>query len=183
MGLDVSHDAWHGPYSQFNRWRVWVAKQVGIPLRLMEGYYNWQWDEGDEKRLTDTKNFYTLHTLSGENTLWYDTLKAVQELGGPIKWDVLGDHPLRILLSHSDCDGRIHWMHCKRIALELGKILKRVEDDMIEVTYREGPNAGQRMFASWQDGRGIYDGNVSATKRFICGCLEAFKSKEDLLFQ
>ncbi len=25
MGLDTSHDCWHGPYSQFMRWRTWLA--------------------------------------------------------------------------------------------------------------------------------------------------------------
>lgn len=24
MGLDTSHDCWHGPYSQFMRWRQWL---------------------------------------------------------------------------------------------------------------------------------------------------------------
>jgi hypothetical protein len=38
MGLDTTHDAWHGPYSSFMEWRIWVAKQVGINLLEMEGY-------------------------------------------------------------------------------------------------------------------------------------------------
>ena len=38
MGLDTTHDAWSGPYTAFDRWRRWVAKQEGIPLDLMEGF-------------------------------------------------------------------------------------------------------------------------------------------------
>ncbi len=38
MGLDTSHDCWHGPYSLFSRWREAIAKAVGIPLMQMEGY-------------------------------------------------------------------------------------------------------------------------------------------------
>ena len=30
MGLDTSHDCWHGPYSFFNNWRRAVAEAIGI---------------------------------------------------------------------------------------------------------------------------------------------------------
>lgn len=40
MGLDTSHDCWHGAYSAFMRWRQAVAKAAGIGnLNLMEGFY------------------------------------------------------------------------------------------------------------------------------------------------
>ena len=38
MGLDTTHDAWHGAYSSFNSWRTWLATQIGINLREMEGF-------------------------------------------------------------------------------------------------------------------------------------------------
>ena len=38
MGLDTSHDCWHGPYSAFNDWRVAVARTAGINLDWMEGF-------------------------------------------------------------------------------------------------------------------------------------------------
>ena len=38
MGLDTTHDCWHGPYSAFHRWRVAVAKAVGIDLENMRGF-------------------------------------------------------------------------------------------------------------------------------------------------
>lgn len=40
MGLDVSHDCWHGAYSAFHRWRVEIGKAAGIALEDMEGYAN-----------------------------------------------------------------------------------------------------------------------------------------------
>lgn len=40
MGLDTSHDAWHGPYSSFNRFRFWLAEQIGINLHEYKGYGN-----------------------------------------------------------------------------------------------------------------------------------------------
>jgi len=38
MGLDTSHNCWHGAYSAFNRFRHAIAEAVGIPLDSMEGY-------------------------------------------------------------------------------------------------------------------------------------------------
>lgn len=38
MGLDTTHNAWHGPYSSFGRWRKWLAKQIGFNLEEMQGY-------------------------------------------------------------------------------------------------------------------------------------------------
>lgn len=39
MGLDTSHDAWHGAYSAFHRWRNEIAKAADIPpLDSMEGF-------------------------------------------------------------------------------------------------------------------------------------------------
>ena len=39
MGLDVSHDCWHGPYSAFHRWRVQLARVANYPpLDLIDGF-------------------------------------------------------------------------------------------------------------------------------------------------
>lgn len=39
MGLDISHDTWHGSYSAFHRWRKKIAETAGLPpLELMEGF-------------------------------------------------------------------------------------------------------------------------------------------------
>jgi hypothetical protein len=38
MGLDISHNAWHGAYSAFARWRKEIASKIGINLDLMEGF-------------------------------------------------------------------------------------------------------------------------------------------------
>lgn len=53
MGLDTTHNAWHGPYSSFNRWREKLAKKVNIDLRSMIGFGGYNvWDE--------SKNYYPL---------------------------------------------------------------------------------------------------------------------------
>jgi hypothetical protein len=38
MGLDTTHNAWHGPYSSFNRFRHELAKRIGINLVEYNGY-------------------------------------------------------------------------------------------------------------------------------------------------
>ncbi len=38
MGLDTTHDCWHGAYRSFMLWRTQIAKAAGITLRLMEGF-------------------------------------------------------------------------------------------------------------------------------------------------
>lgn len=32
MGLDTSHDAWHGPYSSFHSWRIALARAAGLSV-------------------------------------------------------------------------------------------------------------------------------------------------------
>lgn len=46
MGLDTSHDCWHGPYSSFNDFRRAVAKVLGFDLDSMVGFGGLQsWDD------------------------------------------------------------------------------------------------------------------------------------------
>lgn len=81
MGLDTSHDCWHGPYSSFMQFRRAIAVAVGIPLDFMDGF-----EEQTKSRVSD------IPVLS-------------QQL--PIRWDSLKPDALHKLLNHSDCDGQI----------------------------------------------------------------------------
>lgn len=38
MGLDTTHNAWHGPYGQFSDWREFIAEKCNIDLNKMEGF-------------------------------------------------------------------------------------------------------------------------------------------------
>lgn len=109
MGLDTSHDAWHGAYSAFMRWRQEIARAAGLPpLVLMEGFFQAEqcgralWTKGQR----------------GENPM-LDAVKAQL----PIKWSCLKPSPLHTLLHHSDCDGEISWKDCGAIAAALEKLL------------------------------------------------------------
>lgn len=53
MGLDTSHDAWHGPYSSFAEWRRAVAQAAGFPplteMRGFGGSLAWETSPGDKR--------------------------------------------------------------------------------------------------------------------------------------
>lgn len=38
MGLDTTHDCWHGAYSAFGRWRTRIAACIGLTLSEMFGF-------------------------------------------------------------------------------------------------------------------------------------------------
>ncbi len=161
MGLDTSHNAWHGSYSSFHRWRTWLAEQIGIPLEIMEGFYSekdinphmftlldYQYPKGDELEMSAIRRFR-------------------KQL--PLKWSAFKPSALHVLLHHSDCDGYINYSDCRRIAKELNKILSKIETDQ--------PNSRSTDFR-----RADYDGNYNATVRFMTGCELAAKNKEKLIF-
>lgn len=54
MGLDTSHDAWHGSYGGFHLWRIRVAEAAGFPpLDEMDGFgpplRPWRGAPGDQR--------------------------------------------------------------------------------------------------------------------------------------
>ena len=96
MGLDTTHDCWHGAYSAFMRWRIELAKAAGLPpLRMMEGFV----DPADT---------------------------AAIESGLPIKWECLKPDAIHELLYHSDCEGKIPWKSCAGIADSLERLIPKL---------------------------------------------------------
>lgn len=95
MGLDTSHDCWHGAYSAFFRLRNAIAEAAGWPMTTSES--------GRQ-----------------EYALPYDELVDKNFNGD---WDrIPGDDPLLVFLAHSDCDGVIHPEHGRHIAKRLREI-------------------------------------------------------------
>jgi len=88
MGLDISHDAWHGGYISFMIWRQKIAEVLGIPLPFMEGYYEFSQTWG-----------------------LFDIDKETEERFLPIKWESLkaGSGVINDFLRHSDSEGEISW--------------------------------------------------------------------------
>lgn len=57
MGLDTSHDCWHGAYSEFMRYRTTLAALVGINLESMRGFGGSQeWPSADAEPLVHLLN-------------------------------------------------------------------------------------------------------------------------------
>jgi hypothetical protein len=108
MGLDTSHDCWHGAYSSFHRFRVAVAKAAGIPLDFMEGFYD---------AFGSTREDALPEYLRGEL---------------PVRWSILKHDPVHTLLDHSDCDGDIPWRKCLPLAKRLEELAPEVEADSRE---------------------------------------------------
>ena len=112
MGLDCSHNAWHGSYGAFMRWRKMVAKVAGLPpLELMEGFYE----------PLDIKT--NEPGMSGKAYLGNINERL------PISWDVLKPSPLHELLYHSDCDGGIPAESCGHIADALETLIPMLPDE------------------------------------------------------
>lgn len=153
MGLDISHDTWHGAYSAFHRWRSVIAMAAGLPpLDLMEGFYS-----------KDSNNPLTLLNYKypiGDELDMAHLRRIFEQL--PIKWESLKPMHLHELLYHSDCDGEISYGKCGKIANELEAILDKLPD---------GEGGGH--IGNWRD----------KTKQFITGLRDANKKKQTLHFR
>ena len=153
MGLDISHDAWHGAYSAFMRYRQKLAEVMGLPpLDLMEGYYS---EDGSNNPLVLLNHRYP----KGDELDMSHLRRIFKQL--PIKWECLKPNPLYELLYHSDCDGYINWKPCGKIADELEKLLPLLNDD----------------------GGGHIGNYKEKTEQFIKGLRLAHANKEKLQFR
>lgn len=155
MGLDISHNTWHGAYSAFHRWREKIADVAGLPpLILMEGFYH----EGDATG--DPFCLLNYRYPKGDELDMYQVRKLRETL--PIKWGCLKPNPIHELLNHSDCDGYINWSVCSKIADELEKLIDLLPDE-----------DGGGHIGNWRE----------KTIQFIQGLRLAYSKKEKLLFR
>lgn len=152
MGLDTSHNAWHGSYSSFMRWRKRIADVAGLPpLELMEGFYK----PIEENKRIHIFDIPSLWTVKPSNSI-LDVDKRL-----PISWNCLKPSPLHELLYHSDCDGEIPWEICNDIA------------DCLEPLILLLPQEGTEEEPwDWKD----------KTRQFVEGLRLAASLKEDLIF-
>ncbi len=104
MGLDTTHDCWHGPYSSFTHWRHAVARAAGYQVLPVK------YDDG-----------MTMPTIM----LDWGHLPA-GHLNG--EWDEVPSDPLLIVLTHQDCEGRIKADQCSAVADALEAILPGMDD-------------------------------------------------------
>ena len=98
MGLDTSHDAWHGAYRAFTRFRNALASAAGYDVVERDILVDW--------------GHVTRENLYGE---WDST-----------PCGTLGPDPLLFLIMHSDCDGHIEPEHCALLADRLAGLLPKL---------------------------------------------------------
>jgi len=113
MGLDTSHDCWHGAYGSFREFREGVGRAAGLPYRVIteSGY-----DKGSYTLDIDW-DIYTEANLEGD----WDTDPVWQQKG-----DIYG-HPKQddvlYLLIHSDCDGVLRSTYLPRLKKRLEELV------------------------------------------------------------
>ncbi len=109
MGLDCSHDAFHGAYSAFNRFRQTVANAMGGSF-----------PPHTEGRLdNDGKPF--------DRDMWYWGDDYAEET-----------HPgLAVFMCHSDCDGEISPSNCLLVANDLESLLPAIDAQGLGVGHIE----------------------------------------------
>lgn len=156
MGLDCSHNAWHGAYSAFMRWRTKLAEVAGLPpLELMEGFY---------APLCSTHLPTLWHGINTKSPAFGpDSRPYFSDLDDrlPILWDCLKPSPLHELLYHSDCDGEIAADKCSAIADALEALIPLLP---------EGEAGGH--IGNWKE----------KTAQFVKGLRAAAKAGEPLEF-
>lgn len=140
MGLDTSHNCWHGAYSAFHRWRCKLAEVACLPpLELMEGFWVSPRDEIPSglaltvRVAADMLERATYECLpkqpeEDEKNRPHERLLSAFDFD-PIRWECLKPDPLHELLHHSDCDGTIPSSSCAAIAARLTELIPLLPDE------------------------------------------------------
>lgn len=116
MGLDTTHDCWHGPYSMFMRWRQWLNLFV-----MMDR-------EDSDPAAREIRNMGATHEAI--ERAWDEGQYADQSV------------PINVLMNHSDCDGEIPAEVCGPLADALESLMERrmperaIYDEMRPATQR-----------------------------------------------
>ena len=105
MGLDTSHNCWHGPYGAFTRWRNVVAKAAGYSVWTVKGTDGYE----NETVMLDWGHL---------------DIKNPDHLNG--EWVTPPSDPLVVLIAHQDCEGVIHPEHAGPLADRLEALLPSI---------------------------------------------------------
>lgn len=118
MGLDTTHDCWHGPYSQFMRWREFL-----------------NWCVMQDRKADPVCEAVVRMGITGE------ALVKAWDLG--LYTDQ--SEPINVLMNHSDCDGSIAASVCGPLADALEGLIERYMP--ARGTYDEMRPATERFIA------------------------------------
>lgn len=116
MGLDTSHDCWHGAYSAFMRFRLELCKAAGYKLV----------DDPEDVKLR--LSFPTLGPPRQMPAIWYEHEWPDERYMG--EWgNEVPEDPLVVLIVHADCDGIIPAKWCLPLAKRLQGLAERMPDE------------------------------------------------------
>jgi hypothetical protein len=104
MGLDTTHDCWHGAYSSFSRFRDEVAKAAGYEI----------WKVEQSEGFTRDTIIIDWGHITEENLFG--------------KWDETPADPLIVLIAHSDCEGSIYPAQAAPLADRLEELLPKIAE-------------------------------------------------------
>lgn len=110
MGLGFSHGDAHWAYSGFNFFRVKLAKEIGICLYLMEGF----WVKESYYSAVERTFRAVGADVIDKHFNWLPET--------PLKWGKIND-PIVPLLCHSDCEGSLTISECKKIWPRLEELI------------------------------------------------------------
>lgn len=110
MGLDCSHDAFHGAYTAFNCLRQFVCKATG-------GSHPPHWVYSPTGMPLQDESGWLKHIPDLEDGYFYCGEDYTKD-----KWPGLYE-----FLSHSDCDGEIAPEMCVKVADDLEKLIPQME--------------------------------------------------------
>lgn len=111
MGLDTSHDAFHGAYSAFNRFRQMICFVIGGSFPPHYKY------NADFTFITNGPNGLPIRkTDLDENHIYFDDAFSQETHPGLFEF-----------LTHSDCDGEISPEMCIKVADDLESLMPKIE--------------------------------------------------------
>jgi hypothetical protein len=126
MGLDTSHNCWHGAYSSFAHWRNDIGRVIGWAKRTEAGQTTDYVIPEDrvpkqaapaDETVTEDGETYTIKWSEGyDNSVW---------LG---HWDKDPEDVIDVLMLHSDCEGIIPHRFCGPLAARLNDLLPDMDE-------------------------------------------------------
>lgn len=153
MGLDTSHNCWHGPYSAFARWRNDIARVIGwaeepraigtTDYVIPAGRVPKQAPLPDETVTEDGETYTIKWSEHYDNSVW---------LG---HWDTDPEDVIDVLMVHADCEGIIP-----------NRFLHPLADRLMMIMGEQEPDSWERR----------------VTGQFIVGLMDAMQRGEDVDF-
>jgi hypothetical protein len=118
MGLDTSHDCWHGSYNGFGIFRNLVGKVAGLPYRKP----NMALGEFGHDVLDIDWDQITMRQIMGH---WDRKGPTVDRGPG---YDAPITDPVLYLLVHSDCDGKLRRGYLPELKTRLEELTPKCDE-------------------------------------------------------